>query len=180
VRIGKPHTLTDFTESALGELSDVLLRIDNQEIEDFVQAIISAKRIAFHGVGREGLMIKELAMRAVHLGLDAHVIGDMTTPRIGQNDPLVISAGPSYLSTIDALRKVAQDAGAFVACITAQPDGITSIKSDLPLNLPAQTMADDSGENVSMLPMGSIFEGAQFLLFELIILRLSRGRCHIN
>lgn len=167
-------TLADFNKSALAELNEVLSRVDTKQLDAFVQEVINAKRIAFHGVGREGLMIKALAMRAFHLGLDAHVTGDMTTPRIGPKDLLVISAGPGYLSTVDTLRKVAQGAGAKVACVTAQPGGKTPAESDLILNLPAQTMANDSGDNVSMLPMGSIFEGAQFLLFELIILRLAK------
>jgi len=173
-------TLINFNKSALSELSEVLARVDTQQVDDFVQEVIGAKRIAFHGVGREGLMMKALAMRVFHLGLDAHVVGDMTTARIGPNDLLVISAGPGYLSTVDALRQVAQDAGARVACVTAQPQGKTPAKSDLILNLPAQTMANDEGDNVSMLPMGSIFEGAQFLLFELIVLRLANMRSDSN
>ena len=38
--------------------------------------------------------------------------------------------------------------------------------------IPAQTMADDRGGGVSVLPMGSLFETAQMLLFELVILKL--------
>jgi len=39
--------------------------------------------------------------------------------------------------------------------------------------IPAQTMADDRGPGVSqVLPMGSLFEGAQFLTFELLVLAL--------
>jgi 6-phospho-3-hexuloisomerase len=33
-------------------------------------------------------------------------------------------------------------------------------------------MADDSGTSVSVLPMGSLFEGAQYILFEVMILML--------
>jgi len=106
------------------------------------------------------------------LGLVAHVVGDMTTPPVGPNDLLVISAGPGYLSTVDALQIIAQSAGARVACITAQPNGVTPKKSDFVLHVPAQTMANDKGEDVSTLPMGSLFEGAQFLVFELIVLQL--------
>ena len=41
------------------------------------------------------------------------------------------------------------------------------------LTLPAQTMADDQGEKKSsVLPMGSLFEGALFVLFEVMILKL--------
>ena len=39
------------------------------------------------------------------------------------------------------------------------------------LVIPAQTMARDVG-GASVLPMGSLFEGAMFLVFEVLVLRL--------
>ncbi len=40
-------------------------------------------------------------------------------------------------------------------------------------HLPAQTMANDRADGASaILPMGSAFEGAMFLLFELLVLAL--------
>ena len=44
--------------------------------------------------------------------------------------------------------------------------------ADFVLVLPAQTMADDQRPGGSILPMGSVYEGALFVLFEVIILRL--------
>ncbi|PKP67201.1 MAG: 6-phospho-3-hexuloisomerase, partial [Alphaproteobacteria bacterium HGW-Alphaproteobacteria-8] len=45
--------------------------------------------------------------------------------------------------------------------------------ADFVLTLPAQTMADDQGaKKTSVLPMGSLFEGALFVLFEVMILKL--------
>jgi 6-phospho-3-hexuloisomerase len=44
---------------------------------------------------------------------------------------------------------------------------------DFVLTIPAQTMANDQGAAaMSVLPMGSLFEGAQFLVFELMVLAL--------
>lgn len=37
--------------------------------------------------------------------------------------------------------------------------------------VPAQTLASDYGD-VSLLPMGSVYEGALFLLFEIVMLKL--------
>ena len=43
----------------------------------------------------------------------------------------------------------------------------------LVLVVPAQTMADDQRPDASaVLPMGSVFEGALFVLFEVMILKL--------
>ena len=107
-----------------------------------------------------------------HLGRSVSVVGDMTTPAISKGDLLLVTAGPGMLSTALALVGVAKMAGAHVLTITAEPEGPVPKMSDEILVLPAQTMANDQGENVSILPMGSVYEGALFVLFEVIILKL--------
>lgn len=150
--------------------------MDPAAAEAAVAAIAGAKRLALYGVGREGLMMKALAMRLYHLGLDAHVVGDMSTPPLGEGDLLLVSAGPGHFSTVAALVGVAKEAGACTLCFTAQPEGTVPQAADLVLVLPAQTMADDrpggEGAALSVLPMGSLYEGAQYLVFELLVLAL--------
>lgn len=158
--------------AALSELGEVVAKLDPAAADALVEAIARAGRIALYGVGREGLMMKGLAMRLFHLGLDAHVVGDMTTPPLGPGDLLVVSAGPGCFSTVAGLQRTAQDAGARVACVTAQPEAEVPAASDLVLTIPAQTMADDRAGDTSVLPMGSLFEGAQYLVFELLVLEL--------
>lgn len=149
------------------------------ELDALVSEIAGARHIVCHGVGREGLMMRALAMRLHHLGLDAHVAGDMTAPPVGPNDLLLVSAGPGDFATVSALVGVARRAGARTACVTAQPRGATPTACDLTLTIPAQTMADDLGAAPSLLPMGSLYEGAQFLVFEIVVLCL-RDRLGIS
>jgi 6-phospho-3-hexuloisomerase len=116
---------------------------------------------------------RALAMRLCHMGLDAHVAGDMSCPPVGRSDLLIVSAGPGYFSTIEALAGVAAKAGARTACVTAQPRGKVPRAFYTVLTIPAQTMADDTAPKAaSVLPMGSLFEGAQYLTFEVLILML--------
>jgi 6-phospho-3-hexuloisomerase len=113
------------------------------------------------------------AMRLFHMGLHAAVEGDMTTPAVGRGDLFVVTCGPGYISTALALMGVAHDAGAQILLITAQPEGRCAALADAILLLPAQTMADDQGaRQSSVLPMGSLFEGALFVLFEVMVLKL--------
>ncbi|WGF88558.1 SIS domain-containing protein [Marinivivus vitaminiproducens] len=159
--------------AALAEIGSVLDRVDAHQIDIAIEAIAQARRIALYGVGREGLQIKGLAMRLFHLGLAASVVGDMTTPPLGPGDLLVASAGPGGFATVDALLGVARAAGAGTLVVTAQPNGSAARLADRVLVLPAQTMADDQGTAAtSVLPMGSLYEGAQYVLFEIMILRL--------
>ena len=93
--------------------------------------------------------MKGLAMRLFHLGLDAHVVGEMTTPPIGAGDLLICSAGPGDFASIAALTKIAKDAGARTAIVTAQPASTLAKNADHVLHIPAQTMADDQGATTS-------------------------------
>ena len=175
-------SITDLAHRTLADAGRVIDRLDAAAFDSFAQAILGAKRIALHGLGREGLQMKGLAMRLFHLGLDAHVVGEMTLPPIGAGDLLIVSAGPGDFATMAALAKIARDAGAKVAVVTAQPSSALAQSADHVLHIPAQTMADDLGADdlgaddrggdASVLPMGSLFELSQMLVFELLVLRL--------
>lgn len=97
---------------------------------------------------------------------------DMTTPPVGPGDLLLVSAGPGYLTTVEALLGVAREAGASTACFTAEPGSHVTQSSDFTLVIPAQTMASDQAAPTSFLPMGSLYEGAQFLLYEILVMML--------
>jgi 6-phospho-3-hexuloisomerase len=165
--------------AALHELGVVLAHMDDNAVSRAVDRIALARQVALYGVGREGLQIKGMAMRLYHLGLNAHMVGDMNCPPLGVGDLLICSAGPGHFSTVQALLEVARRDGAGTLVITAQSDGQCALAADVVLLVPAQTMADDSQPAPSVLPMGSLYEGALYLLFEAMILRL-RERLHIN
>jgi 6-phospho-3-hexuloisomerase len=156
---------------ALDEIRGVLEAGAGLEADRLCDELLAAGRIATYGVGREGLMMRALCMRLMHLGLDAHVVGDMTTPHLGAGDLLVVSAGPGSFSTVNALLGVARDAGARIAVVTAQPDGPAPRSADLVIHLRAQTMADDRG-GASVLPMGSLYEATMLVFFDIVSILL--------
>ena len=164
--------MTNLYDAALGEIGEVFHRIDDANVDGAIDMIVKARRIAIYGVGREGLQMKGFAMRLFHLGLDVSVVGDMTTPYLGKDGLLFVSAGPGYFSTVTGLMGVAKEAGAKTLLVTAKPKSKSAEMADFVLHLPAQTMADDQSGRASVLPMGSLFEGAQYILFETMILKL--------
>ncbi|MES0863315.1 SIS domain-containing protein [Ruegeria sp. SCPT10] len=165
--------LDNLAEQILSELRPGLSGHVLKQIAPLSEALANSRQILCYGVGREGLMMKALAMRLFHLGCDAHVVGDMTAPAVGASDILLVSAGPGHFSTVAALVGVAREAGAKVVCITAEPEGAVPQAVDLTVHLPAQTMAADEGPDAtSVLPMGSLYEVLMFLFFELLVLDL--------
>ena len=159
---------------ALDELRTCLSGVDEGKLDELAGMIGRSKRIVLYGCGREGLMMRALCMRLYHLGLDAHMAFDMTTPPVGPGDLLLVSAGPGHLATVEALLAVARNAGAATACFTAEPGSQVTRSSDFTLVIPAQTMARDQSSPTSFLPMGSLYEGAQFLLYEILVVMLKQ------
>lgn len=166
------QTLSALARGALDELGRVFERLPDDAADGLVEAVAGARRIAVYGCGREGLQMRGFAMRLFHLGRQVSVVGDMTVPPLGEGDLLIVSSGPGSLNTGDALIRVAKEAGARVLVVTARRDGSTVRAADTVTLIPAQTMADDQGGRVSVLPMGSLFETAQMVFFELVILKL--------
>ena len=47
-----------------------------EDIDDFLDIIVSANNVFVTGAGRSGLAAKAFAMRLMHLGLSAYVVGE--------------------------------------------------------------------------------------------------------
>ena len=163
--------MTGVAQLVADEIAAVASRVDAGEIDALCARIAGAGRIVLYGCGREGLQMRGLAMRLYHLGLAVGYQGEMTTPPIGAGDLFLASAGPGELSTVTALMRVARKAGATTALITAEPEAATPREADTLVTIPAQTMASDD-RPTSRLAMGSVYEGALFVLGEVIVLEL--------
>lgn len=110
------ENLASMAAQVLEELQQVFKAGENaveNPASDLVEEIARAKdrRIVLHGVGREGLMMRAFTMRLYHLGLNAHCLGDMSCPPVGEGDLFIASAGPGSFSSVDALITTARDAG---------------------------------------------------------------------
>lgn len=160
--------------AALAEIAAPLSAIDRAAVEQACRRIADSGRIGLYGCGREGLMMRGLAMRLHHCGLDAHYVGEMTMPALRAGDLFFASSGPGRLSTVQALLQTARAAGAGTMVVTAVPESPDASLAEFVLHLPAQTMASDRAAGAStVLPMGSIFEGAMFVLFEIMVARIA-------
>jgi 6-phospho-3-hexuloisomerase len=165
-------TFQDDAERAIGELRGALRRVSPGTADRMARETLAARRIVGAGAGREGLMIRAFCMRLMHLGLDAHVAGDMATPAIGPGDLLIASVGPGHLATVEALLRRARQAQARTLVVTAVPGGPAAALADVAIVLPGQTMADDLAAKASLLPMGTLFEWLALVFFDLVALDL--------
>jgi 6-phospho-3-hexuloisomerase len=76
---------------------------------------------------------------------------------------------------VEALVGVAKRDGARLLYLTAQPKNPPADQADRAVHITAQTMADDR-ESATVLPMGSAYEIALFVLVDLITNRVRLRR----
>jgi 6-phospho-3-hexuloisomerase len=163
----------DRLAKAVEEIAAAARGVDPAAVDDLCQRLAAAGRIVVYGCGREALQIRGFAMRLYHLGLEVSVVGEMTCPPVGAGDVFLATSGPGELATVLALMGEARKAGAVTAVLTAEAGGSAARAADHALLIPAQTMASDQGAAApSLLPLGSVYEGALFLIFEIMVLKL--------
>jgi len=168
--------LRAMSKKAVDEIEGVLDALDPKTTDTLSSEMLNARRIACFGAGREGLMMKALCMRLMHLGFDAHFVGDVTTPPIGAGDLLIASSGTGIMATVQALLSVAKRDGARTLMITAQPKNDMAKYADVVIYLPVYLSANN-GALTDALPAGSLFEIVELLLFDLVALIL-RDKTH--
>lgn len=153
------------------ELRRALTYTERTAPERLVDEILAAQGVFCSGQGRSGLMVKAFAMRLVHLGLRAHVVGETTTPAIGPGDLLVAASGSGQTRTTLAIVEAARERGARTAAITAHPDSPIGRAADLVLELHAPITAD-APYGRSIQPPGSLFEQVLLICCDAMVMEL--------
>ena len=70
----------------VNELKSTIIQISDKEAEQFVDAILKAKKLFIAGAGRSGFMVKAFAMRLMHMGFNVYVVGETITPNLEKDD----------------------------------------------------------------------------------------------
>jgi 6-phospho-3-hexuloisomerase len=168
-------TFAKLRDSTLAELAGVLDRVDPDAYETFSATIARANRVVCLGKGRERVALRGFCMRLAHMGFDAHMVGDVTAMPVGPGDVVLITSGPGNLTMTRSMVELAKRAGATVVVVTAQPDAPDPTSADFALTIPAQTMATDR-DSASVLAMGTAFELAMAIFFDLAVIRIQALR----
>ncbi len=117
-------------------------------------------RVFFTGQGRSGLVAQMAAMRVAHLGREAWVAGETTTPPIGRQDLLVVLSGSGNSPLAVQRAEIARRAGAKVLAVTGPQPGPLAAHSDWVCRLPV-------GPSVQF--GGSLFEQAALVFWDAVV-----------
>ena len=101
------------------------------------------------GAGRSGLMGRAFAMRLMHLGFKAYVVGETVTPAVRQGDLLIAISGSGNTKSVVSIAEKCQAVGAFVVSLTSKEDSVLGDFSSVNVVLPSKSNADKSDEEPS-------------------------------
>lgn len=162
----------------LGELESSLSQIDKKEADDFVDTIIAAKKVFVAGAGRSLLMVRGLAMRLMHMGFDAYVVGETATPAIEPEDLLIIGSGSGETATLAVMAQKAKKIGAKLALITIYPESTMAKLADCIVQIKAATTKGDRKSVKSIQPGANMFEQSLLLFCDAAMISII-NKCSI-
>jgi 6-phospho-3-hexuloisomerase len=166
----KSVSLTSLLEKVLEELQGVLSRADEEGSQRLVEAIFAARWIVVHASGRMGIMSSAFAMRLAQLGFHSYVLGEPTTPGVGEDDLLILSSASGETQTVYEVAALAKQRGVRVALITAQPDSRIGRLADIIVKIPMFNKLSPLESPASIQPMTTLSEQSLLLYFDLLVL----------
>ena len=99
------------------------------------------------GAGRSGLMGRAFAMRLMHLGFKAYVVGETVTPAVRQGDLLIAISGSGSTKSVISAAEKCQAVGAFIVSLTSKEDSVLGDLSSVNVVLPSKSNADNLNES---------------------------------
>ena len=156
--------------------------LDEKAIEEFEDIIINSKNIFVTGAGRSGLAAKAFAMRLMHLGLSAYVVGETISPAIYEDDCIVAISGSGETNTIVSAAKIAKNRGSKVLALTSYPESTLGQLADSYILVKGRTKKEVDDENymkrqiygnyTSLTPLGTAFELTTLVFLDAIVSEL--------
>ena len=157
--------------------------ISDDDVEKLIAEILKARRIYVMGAGRSGLVAKAFAMRLMHLGFQAFVVGETITPALNEGDVIVVFSGSGRTKTVADIAETGKEIGAHICLITANADSRIGKIADciVIIEQHRDDVEDDAvefeirqmmGEHKSFAPLGTLFETVSMIFGDAVISRL--------
>ncbi|HUV46713.1 MAG TPA: SIS domain-containing protein [Candidatus Bathyarchaeia archaeon] len=168
-------------EEIIKEIKKVLKKIDPHDICKFTEEIKRAKKIYVVGVGRSGLIARNLAMRLVRLNKDSFVIGETINPKMRKDDLLIALSGSGETGDVLSTVKISRVLGGRILGITGVADSPLAKLSHQLIIIPAQ-IPERLGNQYQLReligvpersPTKSLFEVCTLIFLELAVSKLN-------
>ena len=158
--------------SIMLELTQGAAEIAKEELEAMVHKITNAKRVYVAGAGRSGFIASGFAMRLMHMGLQAYVVGEPTTPAIRKHDLLVILSGSGNTTGLVAMAEKARSLHANLALMTTNKDGVLSAMTDTKIMIPGVSKEEAGIQGRSIQMSGSMYEQLAWICCDAMVVMM--------
>jgi len=156
------------------ELLQCIEKLDESQLRKLENCILKADRIFVAGAGRSLLMIRGFAMRLMHMGYTAYVVGETVTPAIQPGDLLVIASGSGSTATLTVIAEKCKKTGAELALITTAPHSPIGCLADCIVQVHAPTTKKSEREVKTIQPGANTFEQSVLLIADAIVVDITR------
>lgn len=154
------------------EIKKALTNVNEQDFDKLIDLILSAEKVFVIGVGRVMLAMQSFAKRLKHLGIDAHVVGEIVEPPIAEGDVLIVGSGSGETIIPVGIAKLAKKFEAKVSLITSSNKSTLKKLADVSVRIPCPTKLHLPDEPISKQPMANLFEQSLFIFCDCVTLVL--------
>lgn len=161
-------TYKQISDLVVDELKTSLGSIDTESVEKLIELVLSSRKVFFIGVGRVMLSLQAIAKRWAHLGIDTHLVGEITEPAITPDDLLIVGSGSGTTLFPAGIAQKAHKIGAKVVHIGSNPNSPLKDIVTLMVRIPVRTKYYLEDEIDSLQPMTSLFEQTLLLLGDIV------------
>ncbi|MCI4455176.1 MAG: 6-phospho-3-hexuloisomerase [Sulfolobus sp.] len=173
------YDITGFILSAIKRLDVKMISKMIDMLVDFYQN--KQGRILVMGAGRSGLVGRAFAMRLLHLGYNAYVLGETIVPAIREGDIVIAISGSGKTKLIVTAAEAAKEAKARLIAVTSYPDSPLGRLADLVIEVPGRTKYSSEtdyfarqilGMTEPLAPLGTLFEDTAMIVLDGIVAEL--------
>ena len=174
--------MKDSISAILENIENAVEYLDEKTVDEFENVIIGSKNVFVTGAGRSGLAAKAFAMRLMHLGISAYVVGETISPAIYEDDCIIAISGSGETNTIVSAANIAKSRGAKVLAVTSYPESSLGQLADGYLFVKGRTKKEVDDENymkrqihgnyTSLTPLGTAFELTTLVFLDAIVSEL--------
>ena len=160
----------DNCKNIVNELSSLVDLLDEKQADELYKQIVSAKAIYLAAAGRSKLMLQAFGMRLMHIGFNVHVVGDVTTPAITDQDLLLIASGSGETASLVSMANKAKKVGTKLALVSTKNSSSIASLADCVVVIPTSTPKVEGSKPLSIQPGASLFEQTLLIYFDSFIL----------
>ncbi|WP_407376189.1 6-phospho-3-hexuloisomerase [Methanobrevibacter sp.] len=174
--------MKDSIGAILDNINNAVEYLEEDVIDNFEDIIMASNNVFVTGAGRSGLAAKAFAMRLMHLGISAYVVGETISPAIHKNDCIIAISGSGETNTIVSAAEIAKDRGSKVLAVTSYPESRLGKLADGYIFVKGRTKQEVDDQNymkrqihgnyTSLTPLGTAFELTTLVFLDAVVSEL--------